>query len=321
MSAIYYWPYVLRSRNRLNAASYRREFEGALIRVGDGVGCIHPWPELGDASLDRQLAKLAAGESTRLVASALDCARLDGEARGEGRSLFAVAGEAMPQPSNHRLVQQGDDPSEWRERGFETAKFKIGPELDEVCTRVEPWVSQGFRIRLDGNETAEFRSFLDWWKSLPGELREAIEFVEDPVPWGRFSWCRLRRGGVPLAADRDLESRYRGASVAVYKPATDGGNGFDTRLVGWAVRRKRRLVVTSYMDHAIGQVWAAYAAGCLEAVCPEVVADCGLLTHDCFEPDPFFETIAVEGPRLVPPDGTGLGFDDLLEKLPWKRLS
>jgi len=48
---------------------------------------------------------------------------------------------------------------------------------------------------------------------------------------------------------------------------------------------------------------------------------CGLLTHRCFETDPFFEQIRCDGPRLVPPPGTGLGCDELLEKLPWKALT
>ena len=44
-------PYRLRSRGFLNSLSNRRGFFGALIRVGEGYGCIHPWPELGDPPL------------------------------------------------------------------------------------------------------------------------------------------------------------------------------------------------------------------------------------------------------------------------------
>ena len=45
--------YRIKSRGCLNAISGRREFEGALIRVGDGFGGIHPWPELGDPMLEK----------------------------------------------------------------------------------------------------------------------------------------------------------------------------------------------------------------------------------------------------------------------------
>ena len=38
--------------------SERTEFEGALIRIGDGFGCLHPWPELGDPGLEDLLEEL-----------------------------------------------------------------------------------------------------------------------------------------------------------------------------------------------------------------------------------------------------------------------
>ena len=71
------------------------------------------------------------------------------------------------------------------------------------------------------------------------------------------------------------------------------------------------------MDHAIGQLFAAYEAarygGELEV--------CGLLTHHLFEADPFFELLTAEGAQLVPPGGPGLGYGDLLKSLPWMSLT
>ena len=55
---IHVWRYVLKSRTELNAVSERTEFEGALIRIGDGFGCLHPWPELGDPGLEDLLEEL-----------------------------------------------------------------------------------------------------------------------------------------------------------------------------------------------------------------------------------------------------------------------
>jgi O-succinylbenzoate synthase len=48
---------------------------------------------------------------------------------------------------------------------------------------------------------------------------------------------------------------------------------------------------------------------------------CGLFTHVLYEPNEFIEAIRCDGARLLPPSGTGIGFDGLLERLPWKRLS
>ena len=76
------------------------------------------------------------------------------------------------------------------------------------------------------------------------------------------------------------------------------------------------IVVTAYMDHAVGQMHAAAAAA---RIAPD--ACCGLVTHLLFEPDSFSERIALDGARLVAPAGTGVGFDDLLDGLPWERLA
>src|SRR5687767_10845778 len=61
---------------------------GALIRVNGGFPDVHPWPELGDAPPDDQLALLEREETTPLTRASLHCARVDGEARTRGVSLF-----------------------------------------------------------------------------------------------------------------------------------------------------------------------------------------------------------------------------------------
>jgi hypothetical protein len=39
-----------------------------------------------------------------------------------------------------------------------------------------------------------------------------------------------------------------------------------------------------------------------------------------YEPDAFIERIERDSARLLPPRGTGIGFDDLLEKLRWTSI-
>ena len=36
--------YRLKARGGLNSVSNRHEFEGVLIQIDGGFGCIHPWP-------------------------------------------------------------------------------------------------------------------------------------------------------------------------------------------------------------------------------------------------------------------------------------
>ena len=78
----------------------------------------------------------------------------------------------------------------------------------------------------------------------------------------------------------------------------------------------REIVVTTAMDHPIGQFGAAYVAATRE-----VSPRCGLMTHVLYQRNDFIDRIRVKGARLLPPEGTGIGFDDLLERLPWKKLT
>ncbi|HQW29609.1 MAG TPA: enolase C-terminal domain-like protein [Verrucomicrobiales bacterium] len=305
MSPIYIWRYRLRSVAGLNARSTGKEHPGVLIRKNGGFACLHPWPELGDAVIDEQLRALASDRVTPLITQALRCTEEDGRARREGRSLFAG-----PVPESHWLALPGDDPAEALSLGFKRVKVKIGRDLAEEIRVAGEWGRAGFQLRFDANESLSSAMFREFWDSL-GDLRDHVELVEDPIPWSPESWQLLRDAGVPLAVDREVEVRFQGRDYAVIKPA----------LSNWIPPRPSSFLVTSYMDHALGQAWAAAEASRL-AASPDGfrMKDCGLLTHRCFESDSFFERIRSDGARLLAPEGNGLGFDELLEGLPWKRL-
>jgi o-succinylbenzoate synthase len=305
MSTIHYWRYTLRSASALNAASGRRGHAGVLLRIGAGYGCLHPWPELGDLPLDDQLATLSRGGTTPLIDGATRCAEADGLARLAGRSLFCG-----PIPESHWLALPGDSPEAVKAAGFDRVKLKIGRDPASELDQAQLWGGAGFCLRLDANESLDEAAFLAFWKAL-GPMRDQVELVEDVIPWEVAAWERLRKTGVPLAVDREAESRFVAGDIAVIKPA----------LSSWIPPDAGRYLVTSYLDHAIGQMWAAAEASRLGAgVDGARMLVCGLMTHRCFEPDPFFEHIRCEGARLMAPAGTGLGFDDLLEGLRWKRL-
>jgi len=269
--------YTLVPRRALSALAGARPRHGALVRVGDGFGDIHPWPELGDAPLDEQLARLARGEVTGLTARTLACTVVDGDARREGRSLF----DGLTIPRSH---WPGDDPPP----DFDTVKLK---SID----RIPPDV----RLRLDFNGQLTPEAFLYMAEALP---RERVDFVEDPCPYDAATWSALREAtGLRLALDRGTAEE--GVDVLVVKPAVQD-----------MPRTAKPTVVTSYMDHPIGQFFAAFVAARLDGTH-------GLFTHVMYEPDAFIDAIRADGARLLPPPGTGLGFDRLLEALPWKRLA
>ena len=108
-----------------------------------------------------------------------------------------------------------------------------------------------------------------------------------------------------LAVDRASSSAIAGYAVRIVKPAWEE-----------VPKDRARTVITSAMDHPLGQLFAAWEAARFEGN----LDDCGLLTHWLFEPDLFSESLGVDGCRLVPPQDAGLGLGELLDTLPWKAL-
>lgn len=278
--------YELVPRTRLNAlASAAGPRRGALLRVGNGFADVHPWPELGDLPIDEQLAMLARGEETALTAASVRFAHVDGAARLENRSLF----EGLTIPESHWPAGAGEAPD-----AFDTIKVKMpGGVLPD----------RG-RLRVDFNAAVDAVEFERIAASLP---RERIDFVEDPCPYDPSVWSGLRkRLGLRLALDRTVASA--GVDVLVVKPAVQFVEA--SKLPG-----RMEIVVTSYMDHPVGQLHAAAVASRLATS-----SRCGLVTHLLYQPNGFSERLELDGARLIPPRGTGIGFDDLLEGLPWVRL-
>lgn len=279
---IWFHRYTLVPRRRLSGVAVAGPRHGALIRVGDGFADVHPWPELGDAPLDEQIALLARGETTPLTRASLHLASVDGEARARGVSLF----ERLTIPLSH---WPGADPP---------------PEFDTVKIKDVSQIPPEVRLRIDFNATLSAAAFIEIAATLP---RERVDFVEDPCPYDPEVWRSLReKTGLRLAFDQRGEPRG-GYDVAIWKPALQT-----------AAPRAESIVVTSYMDHPVGQFGAAWVAA---ANASRVDPRCGLMTHVLYEPDAFIERIRTDGARLLPPEGTGIGFDDLLASLPWKRLA
>lgn len=257
------WRYSLKPRRALSALAGARPREGALLRVGDGFADVHPWPELGDAPLDEQLALLAHDQTTPLTRRSLWFASV------WRRDMF----DGLTIPRSH---WPGSDPRE----GFDIAKIKMPGGI----------LPDGVRLRLDFNNDAE--GFARVAATLP---RERIDFIEDPCPYDAATWRSLQDRGFRLALDRQIA--IDGVDVLVVKPAVQ-----DVPKVAIPI------IITSYMDHPIGQLHAAYVAA-------NSTETCGLVTHVLYENDPFIERMQIRDARLIPPD-----FTDLLEALPWKRL-
>lgn len=269
--------------------------EGVLLRVETeegsvGYSDVHPWSELGDKPLNEQLSLLKMGAKTPLTKRSLYFAEKDANARASGKHLI----EHLEIPPSHWLLKSPEDviPED-----FTTVKIKAGPsdDLKSMMSSLPGHV----KIRIDFNNKHTFDSFSKFIQTIP-EFWERIDFIEDPFIYNKKKWESMP---VPLAGD----FQEKRGPIAIVKPAVDDFEGFLSC---------DRIIVTSYLDHPIGQLGAAYTAGHLKK--REV---CGLLSHLVYEKNAFSERLKNNGPNLiVPKEGTGFGFDDLLENLSWTPL-
>jgi O-succinylbenzoate synthase len=298
ISLFRYW---LRPIQGISPISAREVFEGALLRTAGGYGCIHPWIELGDLSLEGELEQLRSGRPGPLARRALDCCRIDGEARRIGRSLW----EGLTIPESHFTYAGGRVPE-----AFRAVKVKGGVNVEKLMSTLRRLPGH-LRIRIDCNnmlrDAGEFRSL---WRSLE-PWHQRIDFVEDPLPFDHDLWRALAdETGCRFAVDR-APGAVPDYWVRVIKPALQEdwtGSG--------------DLVFTSYLDHPVGQLFAAWCAAREASLRPERIQLCGLVTHHLFAgDDPFFASLGPPQPVLTPPSGTGLGWNELLESLPWEPLN
>ena len=300
---------------RIDASPYEliaradgRRREGALLRAtfDDGVvgfADVHPWTEFGDEPLDRQFEAFARGERTPLSHRSLALARADGEARAIGRSLFA----GLTVPPSHASLPFGFSPEALegaRAAGYARVKLKGWAFSREA---LDLFRKSGLLFRLDFNARRSFDEvvrILESWDDLGW-----IDWLEDPCPYGERDWNALRsRFGVRLALDFETAGKGRAFDVRVVKPARDEPD-----------LHTLPIAFTSYLDHPVGQLGAAWtAARALAEGNPLDV--CGLATHPVYEENAFSRRLGMEAARLVPPDGPGLGFARELEALAWRTL-
>jgi O-succinylbenzoate synthase len=302
---------------------------GALIEVSfyegsTGYADLHPWEEFGHAPLAEHLASLTTDQTTPLAALALRHARTDAAARRAGVSLF----DGLPEAPSHTLFTDWTmAPRAAFEQcvadGHRTAKLKIGRDLEREAEALNQLADLPLRWRLDANAsltTGGGESIKALLTTLLPDILINIAFLEDPFPYNADAWTALsEREKVRLALDWELPSSpppWPGAQILVVKPASQ--DAFPLALA--AAHAGMELVVTHSMDHPLGQSVALWTAMRLRQRHGDLVLEGGLQAAGLYSADPFSEHIRTRGPQTIPPPGTGFGFDELLEKLPWKTL-
>ncbi|MBR5890381.1 MAG: hypothetical protein IKY92_10095 [Akkermansia sp.] len=301
----------------MSARAAAQPREGVLLR-GDngGYACLQAWPELGDSPLEYELDALREGNPMRLGARALKCIELDGEARAKGVSLF----DGLSVPRSYATLTVSATPSQvynLHQRGFRVGKIKVIPKLSATVERLVNLAAMvpDWKWRVDFNCTLTTEEALQFWDMLPEAMRQRIDFVEDPCYYDVNAWQSLQDAGMPLAYDMPVQNegsipaQTSTPMMRIVKPARHQST-------------KGHPVFTSYMDHPLGQCWAAYNAAVFYTGKPaEEIPLCGLVTHHVYRPNAFSEEMGMNiSPEFPVPAGTGLGFDKLLAALPWKKL-
>ncbi|MEC8942193.1 MAG: enolase C-terminal domain-like protein, partial [Verrucomicrobiota bacterium] len=255
--SIHVWRYALKSRAALNAVSGRTEYEGALIRIGDGFGCLHPWPELGDPGLEDLLVELRNDAAVSgLAKEAVSMSALDARWRHRGESMLDEAEQDIPE--SHATLPECtvETVTEAVGRGFSVMKVKGRRDFPELAGRIDELSRHWPHLmwRIDFNEVLTRDETLEFARGMTDHARKRIDFLEDPCPWKEEDWEEIRRvARLQLALDRRVCWPAPGADVLVLKPARG-----DVATSPW---ESKRLVFTSNMDHPLGQCFAAWRAG------------------------------------------------------------
>lgn len=319
-------PYTLSARRSLGSHSPARTREGSLLKVAFengslGYADLHPWVEFGDEPLAVQLKMLGAGSLTPLSSRSVELARLDSQFRALGESAF----EGLSVPNSHFLFTEAslltsDIASDAEADGFTVMKVKAGKNLLGERKALEsvfgPESASKLKLRLDFNSSLDQKTVTDWLLSLSAQVRSRIEFCEDPCAFDANAWKEIRkRTEIDLYCDLESETLFAndasGIRGLVLKPARQNPSQLQSKTYA--------LVITSYLDHPLGQMGASFEAARLNQI--RDVSVCGLLSHVAYEPTAYSERLPARGPVLLPNlDEVGLGFGDLLEAEDWKEL-
>ncbi|MEK7703499.1 MAG: enolase C-terminal domain-like protein [Myxococcota bacterium] len=299
-----------RSPELLSAA--RAALEAWALTMRAEIDLANPLPQIEELAAPMRRDRLPS------AAFAVETALLDLVAQARGESVAALLRGAPP----HRELEVNATVDLVRgrgsielvaalvRRGFRTFKVKSGDASFDVQCRALEHVRRrfgaGLRLRLDAAGSwplAEATARLDRLAPL------ALEYVEQPVAAAELAG--LARGVVPMAADETMETDggpqavfdAGNCSAVVLKPALLGGLCHVRKLACTAQKLGLAVVITHAFDGPLG-----LAVACeLSLSLPFAPAACGLTRHQGLAVWPSLMLPQLDGPRLRPSGGTGLG--------------
>jgi o-succinylbenzoate synthase len=202
--------------------------------------------------------------------------------------------------------------------GYTTLKLKVGataPAIDVERIRAARRGGPEAGLRLDANQAWDRETAIDVLRRV---VDQDIEWCEEPTPFLDEFGSIESAAGTRVAADESLvtdgDLRHAlalGMSVVVLKPQAVGGPDRAAGIAKLASEAGAVVVVTSFMDSAVGVAHAVHVASAFGSPVAHGLATARLLADD-IGPAPVVESGAI---RL--PTSPGIGFEPrLTEPLP-----
>ena len=274
-------------------------------------------PDATLAAVDAFIHTIAGRRLPAPAKAAIEMATFDLAGKASGRPVWSLLGATAAEPvtCNATLVTGepaavADDAARWAERGFDTFKLKLGTGDDVAQVRaVRERVGADARIRVDANGAWGVDEALGILKLL--EPLD-IELIEQPVADER-GMAEVTAATTALVAADETVERVKDAAQAKRDGACDlvtvklskvGGIGEANGIAG-----ELPMYLSSALDGPVGIAAAAHAAQVLPASGPAAGLAQGLATQLLFSETIASRECALDGPRLVLPDGPGLGVE------------
>jgi O-succinylbenzoate synthase len=308
VSEILYFPYQLSNKGSVR--------NGSLISYRGGFADLFPWPEFGDSDLKGQLQSIQNGKPSTLAQRSLQLAEKDAIWRQNKKTPIQGSGIR-----NHFLIT--NETAAEVATGFEKVKIKMKPDFEKQISMLEEFAELGLGLRLDFNCSLDFSRFVAFEKMLPAKVKKQIEFIEDPFQYNNATWAEANQL-LPLACDFEFDkvnwSQFKDKSevpfsVLIYKPARQ-----DRAVAETAIEKGLNITVTSSMDHPVGCLHALAETIEIKKQYGNQILDSGCMSWLVYGPNEFTENIHSVNSEIVGVNGSGIGFDKIFERLPWKKI-
>ena len=193
--------------------------------------------------------------------------------------------------------------------GFRHVKLKVGssqPIIDIHRVRAaRAAIGPDVELRLDANGSWDHGTAADLLNEVAAQ---DIAFCEEPVEGIEAQAALADVVSIPVAADESVRTAddarravELGLPVLVVKPQALGGPDTTMQIVGLAQEAGAKVIVTSFLDSAVGLTHAAHVAGAVGPAEAHGLATAKIFTRDLAEPPP------LEAGVMTLPEVPGLG--------------